>query len=243
MYSAYKLNKQGDNIQPWCTPFPIWNQSVVPCPVLTVASWPHFLLLGIKGKNPKSQPGGDFQGEEKLAELSAIPQSVVNNTRVDQFYRNSAWKCKNVERREIWLTSLRYLRYFSCIRREDKKSSRKAAENHQRIVNLVRVEKKNWIHNLLWKIELDTLKRSSLNSDVTQRYGYKYKDCTESWNKLNPWVNWQDLLPIRVLEPISICFVGFSSLQHVIFWTPAWHSTIQLSTDTLYMEIASESTG
>ena len=33
MYSAYKLNKQGDNIQPWCTPFPIWNQSL-PCPVL-----------------------------------------------------------------------------------------------------------------------------------------------------------------------------------------------------------------
>jgi len=39
MYSAYKLNKQGDNIQPWCTPFPIWNHSVVPCPILTVASW------------------------------------------------------------------------------------------------------------------------------------------------------------------------------------------------------------
>ena len=42
MYSAYKLNKQHDNIQPWCTPFPVWNQSVVPCPVLTVASWPYF---------------------------------------------------------------------------------------------------------------------------------------------------------------------------------------------------------
>ena len=40
MYSAYKLNKQEDNIQPWRTPFPIWNQSVVPCLVLTVASWP-----------------------------------------------------------------------------------------------------------------------------------------------------------------------------------------------------------
>ena len=39
MYSAYKLNKQGDNIQPWHTPFPIWNQSLVPHPVLTVASW------------------------------------------------------------------------------------------------------------------------------------------------------------------------------------------------------------
>ena len=45
VYSAYELNKQGDNIQPWCTPFPIWNQSVVPCPVLTVASWPAYRLL------------------------------------------------------------------------------------------------------------------------------------------------------------------------------------------------------
>ena len=45
MYSAYKLNKQGDNIQPWRTPFLIWNQSVVPCPVLTVASWPAFRFL------------------------------------------------------------------------------------------------------------------------------------------------------------------------------------------------------
>ena len=45
MYSAYKLNKQGDNIQPWCTPFPVWKQSVVPCPVLTVASWPAYRFL------------------------------------------------------------------------------------------------------------------------------------------------------------------------------------------------------
>ena len=45
MYSAYKLNNQGDNTQPWCTPFPIWNQSVVPYPVLTVASWPAYRFL------------------------------------------------------------------------------------------------------------------------------------------------------------------------------------------------------
>ena len=45
MYSAYKLNKQGDNIQPWHPPFPIWNWSVVPCPVLTVASWPAYRFL------------------------------------------------------------------------------------------------------------------------------------------------------------------------------------------------------
>ena len=45
MYSAYKLNKQGDSIQPWHAPFQIWNQSVVPCPVLTVASWPAYRFL------------------------------------------------------------------------------------------------------------------------------------------------------------------------------------------------------
>ena len=37
-HSAYKFNKQGDSIQPCHTPFPIWSQSIVPCPVLTVAS-------------------------------------------------------------------------------------------------------------------------------------------------------------------------------------------------------------
>ena len=34
-----------NNIQPWQTSFPIWNQSVVPCPVLTVASWPAYTFL------------------------------------------------------------------------------------------------------------------------------------------------------------------------------------------------------
>ena len=45
MCSAYKLNKHGDNIQPWHTPFLIWNPSVVPCPVLTVASWLWYRFL------------------------------------------------------------------------------------------------------------------------------------------------------------------------------------------------------
>ena len=45
MYSSYKLNKQNDNIQPWCTPFPVWNQSIVPCPVLTLSSWPAYRFL------------------------------------------------------------------------------------------------------------------------------------------------------------------------------------------------------
>ena len=39
IFSTYMLNKQGDNIQPWCTPFLIWKQPIVPCPVLSVPSW------------------------------------------------------------------------------------------------------------------------------------------------------------------------------------------------------------
>ena len=42
MHSAYKLNKQGDNIQPLHTPFPNWNQSAVPCSVLNGAPWPAY---------------------------------------------------------------------------------------------------------------------------------------------------------------------------------------------------------
>ena len=61
MYSAYKLNKHGDillflfgtsllfhvqgDIKAWHTPFPICNKSVVPCPVLTVVSWPAYRFL------------------------------------------------------------------------------------------------------------------------------------------------------------------------------------------------------
>ena len=45
MLSAYKLNKHGDNIQPWHTPFPIWNKSVVQYWVLTVAYWPAYRFL------------------------------------------------------------------------------------------------------------------------------------------------------------------------------------------------------
>ena len=44
-YPACKLNKQSDNIQPWWTPFSILNQSVVPCPVLTIAPWPAYTNL------------------------------------------------------------------------------------------------------------------------------------------------------------------------------------------------------
>ena len=44
-FTWYKLNRQGDNIQPWHTLFPIWNQPIISCPVPTVASWPAYRLL------------------------------------------------------------------------------------------------------------------------------------------------------------------------------------------------------
>ena len=42
---SYKLNKLGVNIQPWHTPFPIRNQSVVLCVVITVVSLPAYRFL------------------------------------------------------------------------------------------------------------------------------------------------------------------------------------------------------
>ena len=39
------LNKHSDNIYRWCTLFQIWNQSVVPCPVLIVASSPEYRFI------------------------------------------------------------------------------------------------------------------------------------------------------------------------------------------------------
>ena len=45
MYFALQLNEQGDHIQTWHTPYPILNQSIVSCPVITVVSWPAYMFL------------------------------------------------------------------------------------------------------------------------------------------------------------------------------------------------------
>ena len=45
MCSGYRLNKQGNSRQPCRTPFSIFNQSVVPYGVLTIASWPSYRFL------------------------------------------------------------------------------------------------------------------------------------------------------------------------------------------------------
>ena len=81
MYSAYKLNKQGDNIPLQCTPFPIWNQSVVPCPVLNVASW----LTGFSGDR---WSGLVLPSLSEFSTVCCDPHkafSVVNEAEVDVF--------------------------------------------------------------------------------------------------------------------------------------------------------------
>ena len=82
-YSAYKLNKQGDNIQPWCTPFPISNQFVVPWLVLTVASWLAYRFLRRQVR---------FSGITSLRILQFVVIhtvkgfSIVNEAEVDFFF-------------------------------------------------------------------------------------------------------------------------------------------------------------
>ena len=71
MYSAYKLNKQGDNIQPWHTSFPIWNQSVVPCSNCS-SSKCFFTCIQI------SQEAGQVVWYSHL--FKNFPQSVVIHT-------------------------------------------------------------------------------------------------------------------------------------------------------------------
>ena len=75
MYSAYKSNEQGDNIQPWRTPFPIGNQSVVPCLVLTVASWPAYRHgSAAKRSYPSSKVRGS--GREELPHVWGKEQQL-----------------------------------------------------------------------------------------------------------------------------------------------------------------------
>ena len=80
MYSAYKLNKQGDNIQPWPTPFPILNQSVVPRPFLTVAFWPAYRFLRRQIRWCGIPMSSKFVVTHTVKEFS-----IVNEAEVDVF--------------------------------------------------------------------------------------------------------------------------------------------------------------
>ena len=57
MYSAYKLNKQGNNIQPWCTPFPIWNLRYADDTTLMAESEEKLKSLLMKEKEESEKAG------------------------------------------------------------------------------------------------------------------------------------------------------------------------------------------
>ena len=83
-YSAYKLNKQGDNIQPWHIPFPTWNQAVVPCPVLTIASWPAYRFL--RRQVRWSGPPISVRIFQFVVIHTVKDFSIVNEAEVDVFW-------------------------------------------------------------------------------------------------------------------------------------------------------------
>ena len=57
MYSTYKLNKQGDNIQPWCTPFPIWNLRYTDDTILKAENEEELESLWMKVKEESEKVG------------------------------------------------------------------------------------------------------------------------------------------------------------------------------------------
>ena len=89
MYFACNLNKQVDNMQTWCTPFPIWNQLLVPCPILTVTSWPAYRFLR------KQVRWSDIPVSLRIFQFVVIYTvkcfSVVNEAEVDVFLESSSF--------------------------------------------------------------------------------------------------------------------------------------------------------
>ena len=87
MYSTYKLKKHGDNIQCWCAPFPIWNQSIVPHAVLTVASWPAYRFLRRQVRWSGIPISKNFLRFVVIHTVKGF--SVVNEAEVDVFLKAS----------------------------------------------------------------------------------------------------------------------------------------------------------
>ena len=126
MYSVNKLKKQGDNIHPWRTPFPIWNQSAVPCPVLTVAStciqivqeagqvvwyshllknFPHFVVIHIV-------KGFGIVNKEEInvfLELSSFQQMLAIWSLVPLPFLKPAWTSRSSRFTYCWSLAWRIL--------------------------------------------------------------------------------------------------------------------------------------
>ena len=77
-------------MQPWCTPFPIWNQSVVPWPVLTVA-----FLTCIQGSSEADQVvwySHLFQNFPQFIVIHTVKGfGIVNKAEIDVFLELSSF--------------------------------------------------------------------------------------------------------------------------------------------------------
>ena len=91
MHSAYKLNMQGDNIQPWHTPFPIWNQSIVLCPVLNVASWPSYRFLRTQVRGKVGWYSHLFQNFPQFAVIHTVKGFRLVSEAVEVFWKSLAF--------------------------------------------------------------------------------------------------------------------------------------------------------
>ena len=89
IYSAYKLNKQGDNIQPWHTPFPSLNQPIVPSPVLTVASSLAYRFLRRQVSYSGKLLFKDFPQFVMIHTVKGF--NIVNEAEVDVFLKFSCF--------------------------------------------------------------------------------------------------------------------------------------------------------
>ena len=118
-YSAYKLNKQGDNIQPWCTPFPVWNQSVsVNVTILSLVLFLYILLpasaqSGSKGTLPQffSDSEPNIMVLRNLSESCSQLPSCVTIRWLDPFSGEISLHSLNTHFR--FLCSSQWFQWFS----------------------------------------------------------------------------------------------------------------------------------
>ena len=89
MYFSCKLNKQGNNIQPRCTPFPFWSQSVVPCSILTAVSLPAYRFLKMQVR--WSGIPISFRIFYSLLWSTVKGSGVVNRAEIDVFPKFSCY--------------------------------------------------------------------------------------------------------------------------------------------------------